>query len=163
MWLATYHILFIASSQIYCKFLKSWKVSSSTMAKTFLDYTNEWINLQNRGGLYHVSDGVYLLIRSMEFVSRTILTKDKLHGFPHTDLNTTLSEKILSDHKVQNYWCSVTQGKVTGELSKKLLHIVVKKWIKIRTKAFINVYLNLKKYSDQSVSKKAEKALRKDL
>jgi hypothetical protein len=41
--------------------------------------------------------------------------------------------------------------------------MTVKKWIKIRANAFINVYLNLKKAANSNVGRKAEKALRKDL
>ena len=152
-----------AVAQVYCKFLRTWKVCTTDSAKTFLEYTNEWIEAQNRGGLFHVSDGVYLLFRSIENETRTFLTKANIDKLPGIDVQTILNNKILADQKVQRYWCSLTQGKITGDNSKTLLNIIVKKWIKIRTKAFINVYLNLKKASSGTISKKAEKALRKDL
>ncbi|XP_038065776.1 chromatin modification-related protein YNG2-like [Patiria miniata] len=66
----------------YCKFLKSWKVDcSDETARTFLQYTNDWIDKQNRGGLFRVSDGVYLLFRSMEHETCKYLTKNNLKTF----------------------------------------------------------------------------------
>ena len=48
------------TAQIYCKFLKCWSVQSITSGRTFLTYTKEWIDAQNRGRLYQISDEVYL-------------------------------------------------------------------------------------------------------
>ena len=43
---------------IFCKFLKSWKVDGvDETARTFLQYTKDWVEKQNRGGLFCVSDG----------------------------------------------------------------------------------------------------------
>ena len=151
------------TAQTFCKFLKSWQACSTDTVKTFLEYTNQRIVMQNRGGLFRVSDGVYLLFRTMEIETRDCLTVGNLDKFPGVDIQTELSDKIHANKRVQTYWCSLTQQKITGDTSKKLLDMVVKKWIKIRSKAFIDVYLNLKKAKDGNVGKKAEKALRKDL
>ena len=150
------------TAQTYYKFLKTWQVSCSDTAKTFLQYTQEWINKQNRGGLFKVSDGVYLLFRAMEQETNKYLTKENMINLAKEDIQTTLMNNILTNRRVQTYWCSLTQGKINGDTSTKLLNLVIKKWIKIRAKAFIKVYLDLKK-SSGTVGKKAEKALRKDL
>ncbi|XP_038057804.1 uncharacterized protein LOC119729269 [Patiria miniata] len=152
------------TAMTYCKFLKSWKVDcSDETARTFFQYTNDWIDKQNRGGLFRVSDGVYLLFRAMEQETCKYLTKNNLKTFQGCDIQSTLLNNIKGSHRVQTYWCSLTQGKITGDTSTNLLNMTVKKWIKIRAKAFINVYLNLKKATHGHVGKKAEKALRKDL
>ena len=156
-------------AEVYCKLLHSWKVSSCNNVKTFLEYSNEWINLQNRGGLFRVTDDLYLFFRTLENESRTLLTKANLDKFPGVNIRSSLFDKILAQRRVQTYWCSLTESKITGENSKRLLDIVVKYYIKIRCKAFIRVYLDLKKSSamrkasEKKVSKKAEKALRKEL
>ena len=55
------------SAVTHCQFLKSWKVDcGDETARTFLQYTNDWIDKQNRGGLFRVKDGAYLLFRAME-------------------------------------------------------------------------------------------------
>ncbi|XP_022107679.1 uncharacterized protein LOC110988470 isoform X2 [Acanthaster planci] len=151
------------SAKIFCHFLKSWQACPSDTAKTFLEYTNQWVKAQNRGGLFHVSDGVYLLFRTMEIQTRKILSIANLEIFPRCNIQSLVIDQIQAHPRVQTYWCSLTQGKISGANSDKLLNIVIKKWIKIRTKSFLNVYLSLKKASGAHVSKKSEKALRKDL
>ena len=92
------------------------------------------------------------------------MTFGNLGTFHGVDIQTELTDKIQANKRVQTYWCSLTQGKIQGLASKKLLDMVIKKSIKIRSKAFLSVYLNLKKASRKSVaSKKVEKALCKDL
>ncbi|XP_038062542.1 uncharacterized protein LOC119733034 [Patiria miniata] len=156
-------------AEMYCKLLSSWKVPSSSNTKTFLDYTHEWIKLQNRGGLFTISDELYIFFRTIENESRTLLTKANLDQFPGVNVKSSLFDKILAQNRVHTYWCSLTEGKIQGECSKLLLDIIVKYFIKIRCKAFIKVYLDLKKSAlkqnstQKKVSKKAEKALRKEL
>ena len=148
----------------FCKFLKSWKVDSvDETARTFLQYTNDWVEKQNRGGLFRVSDGVYLLFRAMERETCKYLTLNNLKTFQGCNIQAVLLNNIKSNPQVQTYWCSLTQGKINGETSMTLLNMTVKKWIKIRANAFIKVYLNLKKATSGTVGRKAEKALRKDL
>ena len=146
----------------FCKILSTWRVCSTNTAKTFLEYTNDWINVQNRGGLFHVKDDVYLLFRTMENEIRPILSKENLEKCAGQNIKSSLRETILSKHRVHDYWCNLTKDNITGDSSRRLLDMVVNLWIKIRIKAFLKVYLDLKKATNQ-VSKKAEKALRKEL
>ena len=79
------------------------------------------------------------------------------------DIYSTLITKMCSHVRIQQNWCSLTKGKITGDNSTKLLTMIVRKWVKIRSNVFINVYLNFKKASDGRASRKAEKALRKEI
>ena len=36
---------------------------------SFLDYTKEWIHKVNRGGLFEVNNGAYMLLASIEIAS----------------------------------------------------------------------------------------------
>ena len=72
----------------YCKLLSSWKVPSSSNTKTFLDYTHEWIKLQNRGGLFTISDELYIFFRTLENESRTLLTTANLDRFPGVNVKS---------------------------------------------------------------------------
>ncbi|XP_022111422.1 uncharacterized protein LOC110990655 [Acanthaster planci] len=145
-----------------CSVLKKWRACKTDTEKTFLEYTNEWIEKQNRGGLFHVGDDVYIFFRTLEHVSRQFLTRANLSKFPGMNVKSSLKEKILSVRRVHNYWQTLTQGKLSGDVSKRFLDMVLNLWIKIRVTAFIKVYLDLKKSSGK-VSKRGEKALRKTL
>ena len=57
------------TAQMYRTFLECWSVQSISSGRTFLTYTKEWIDAQNRGRLFQVSDDVYLFFRSMESVT----------------------------------------------------------------------------------------------
>lgn len=146
----------------FCDILATWRSCSTNSEKTFLEYTNHWIKVQNRGGLFLVNDDVYIFFRTLENEARPFLSKNNLEKCVGKNIKSELKEKIMSQHRVHNYWCNLTQGKISGSVSKRLLDIVVNLYIKIRIKAFLKVYLDLKKASGH-VSKKSEKALRKDL
>ncbi|XP_038065836.1 uncharacterized protein LOC119735944 [Patiria miniata] len=151
------------TAEVFCKFLASWEVAGSGYAKNFLEYTREWIDTQNRGGLFKISDNVYLYFRAMELVSRVFLTHTNLAKLQGVDIKAVLGNKIFSNHLVQDYWSNVIHEKLSADYSKKLFDVVVNFYVKIRCKAFIKVYLDLKKRNSKAVSKKAEKALRKKL
>ena len=150
-------------ANVFCKFLDTWEVKGSGYSKTFLEYTREWIDSQNRGGLFKVSDNVYLFFRAMELVSRRFLTHDNLVKLQGVDIKAVLGNKIFANNLVQQYWSNLIDNKLNTDASQKLFDIVVNFYIKIRSKAFVKVYLDLKKMKCKNVSKKAEKALRKTL
>ncbi len=152
------------TAQMYSQFLACWSVQSITSGKTFLSYTKEWIDAQNRGRLFQVSDDVYLFFRSMELVSRKFLTTSNLQEMSQVNINTVLMNNISSNYRVQTYWCGLTDSKISGDSSKSFLEVIIKFYIKLRCKAFLKVYLDLRKANSRAtISKKGEKALRKDL
>ena len=148
---------------MYCQFLSCWSVQCITSGRTFLAYTKEWIEAQNRGRLFTVSDDVYLFFRAMEVVSRGLLTTSNVHRMSELNINTTLKDKISSNYQVQTYWSSLTNSKLSGDASKVFFDIITRYYIKLRCKSFLKVYLDIRKASSKQVSKKGEKALRKDL
>ncbi len=128
-----------------------------------MDYTKEWIEAQDRSGLFQVSDDVYLFFRSIEMVSRLFLTNENLQTMSDTNINTVLHDKIFSNFRVQTSWCSLISGKLSGDLSKTFSETIIQFYTKLRRKAFLKVYLDITKFSNKQVSKKGEKALRKNL
>ncbi len=139
-------------------------MQSITSGRTFLTYTKEWIDAQNRGRLYQISDEVYLFFRAMELVCKEFLTISNLHNMSELNINTVLMENISSNYRVQTYWCTLTDNKISGECSKKFLEVIIRFYIKLRCNAFLKVYLDIRKANSKAaVSKKGEKALRKDL
>ncbi|XP_022110823.1 uncharacterized protein LOC110990240 [Acanthaster planci] len=121
----------------FCKFLNSWEVAGSGYSKTFLD--------------------------SIELVSRVFLTHKNLVKMQGVNIKAVLANRMFTNKLVQDYWSNLIRDKLNADSSKKLFDMVVNFYIKIRCKPFIKVYLNIKKMNSKSISKKAEKALRKNL
>ena len=105
---------------------------------------------------------MFTFFRTLENEARPVLSKGNLEEFVGKNIKRCLKAKMMSQSRVHNYWCNLTRGKISGDVSKRLLDSVVNLYIKIRIKAFLKVYLNLKKAAGQA-SKKSEKALRKEL
>ncbi len=150
-----------STAAIYCKILSTWRACTTDTVKSFLEYTNEWITIQNRGGLFHVNDDVFLFFRTIENEARQYLSRENLQNCVG-QVKRKLKTKIMAQKRIHDYWCNLTKEKITGDTSKRLLDMVVNLYIKIRIKAFLKVYLDLKK-SSGNISKKSEKALRKEL
>ena len=79
------------------------------------------------------------------------------------NINSILMENVSSNYRVQTYWWDLTDSKLSGDSSKKFLEVIIKFYIKLRCNAFLKVYLDIRKASSRAISKKGEKALRKDL
>ncbi|XP_033111493.1 uncharacterized protein LOC117112516 [Anneissia japonica] len=149
-------------SKIYREILQSWKAVEGE-GDSFFEHSDKWVNMQDRGGLFHVNDTVFRLFMAMEIVSKKHLLKDDLKKFRNVNMQHTLMVEIVNDAKVQNCWCNVTKNLIAGELSINLLHIVSSYWAKIRCKHFLNACMNLIKKNDSQMSKKHDKGLRKNL
>ena len=82
----------------------------------------------NRGGLFVVSDNVYKLFRSLELVTRKLLT---LGNSETESLKDRLMKHISGSVHVQNMWCKVA-GSLDTHLSEPLFSTFVNYWVKIR-------------------------------
>jgi len=64
------------------QFLDSVKITSTEIkAHSFLDFTNKWIKLVNRGGLVLVSDDFFILVRRIENCARNVLNVQMLKNY----------------------------------------------------------------------------------
>ena len=54
------------------------KEDKDTQAPSFLSYTIAWVEMQNSGGLFTVSDEVFRFFRALEKVSKPFLQKKSL-------------------------------------------------------------------------------------
>ncbi|XP_071965518.1 uncharacterized protein [Antedon mediterranea] len=144
--------------------LLMWKEQKEIESTSFYAYTHAWISKQNRGGLFQVNDKVFLLFRELEVVFQEHVTGKTLSQMKGVNLNNLLMGKLQQNRKVDRCWCAVINGRLQERLSLELQQKVYRYWIKIRSKAFVKVYLDLQKKKDaSSVSGKCEKALRKTL
>ncbi|XP_041461898.1 uncharacterized protein LOC121413213 [Lytechinus variegatus] len=142
-------------------FLNGWRKDDDddTNADTFLHYTSVWLTYQNRGGLFVVSDNVYLFFRSIEFVSRRLFVGNCLQG------GETIKEKLIkhlcgSTH-VQRMW-GVLSSELCKNLAESLFQTIIQYWIKIRVSAYVRSYVSIVKNQERN-DRKSKKSLRKGL
>ena len=90
-------------------FLKDWKKDDddTTEADSFLQYTSVWISFQNRGGLFHVSDKVYTFFRTMEYMSRKVISA----GLKQSEnLRDCMFKTICGNTNIQRVWSDMTES-----------------------------------------------------
>ena len=79
--------------------------SSTSAEETFLMYSRRWIDLVNRGGLFVVSDEVYMAFQSMELALQEYLNRVALGKHKKEDA----IQYIVDDGDVQFFWCCVNE------------------------------------------------------
>ena len=149
------------TAQEYVHLLCSWK-KDEINSTSFLNYTNVWINIQDRGGLFHVSDSVYNLFQCMEKSTQQTLQLNRIGTLKKTNIKEALVSKLQEDKFVRKMWEEALAGR-SGKVDwEPLLISVINYWVKIRVHAFVKVYLELRK-RDSFASKRGERSLRKEL
>ena len=153
-------------------FFNSWSTQmtdDSAEVMTFLAYTNTWIEKCNRGGLFVVKDDVYIFIRRVENVARTVFNKNLLLTYCNEDIRNVLLEDFSKNSLIDKSWESLTRKLSNKDLSTKLKVEVLNKWINIRSKSFLTAWLACQKLrleetkKKNSLASKAEPSLRKSL
>ncbi|XP_071476692.1 uncharacterized protein [Diadema antillarum] len=139
--------------------LATLKVKGDVMdADSFLDYTKEWTQLQNRGGLFVVTDRCCRLFQAMEIQTRKHLSDDLLVEGRSKPIQEILNNELLSNVHVCNMWDALHGDELVDSdgLFRKFVHY----WIDIRFQVAVKLFLEKKKGKATS---KGEKGLRKEL
>ncbi len=101
-----------------------------------LEYSTLWLELVDRGGLYHINDDVFLLMESIEMVVRRYLNIPTF--VPGTDLTKTVREEILLNHNIVVLWERIADDippRFEG-YSIELLTLIIDLWVTIRSNSF---------------------------
>ncbi|VDI34473.1 coiled-coil and C2 domain-containing protein 1 [Mytilus galloprovincialis] len=141
--------------------IKNFKISESEVdTRNLLSYTKEWLILVNRGGLFSVSDSVYMFFKEMEIIIRSNLnrassslhvTKDELH------------QQIEDSESVNQAFMELMKDTESDDIKLYLLNKFITCWVNLRLKAFSNVFMYIKKKLENSISRKSQKSMRKEL
>ena len=142
--------------------------------KTFLEFTNKWIELVNRGGLIRVSDDMFIFIRRIENIARQTLNIPFLKSYKGEDLRDIINKQLQESSLIANSWESLSRLMPNRKLASLLRSQILSKWIDIRARSFVDTYVqivknklrDLKKKNIETnvkVSKKAQPAMRKTL
>ena len=84
----------------------------------------EWTNLVDRGGLFHVNEITYALFISLENEIRDCL-KSLSTGVagPSSDRQTTITQRLVNNDDVQFYWCMIAANFEVDDLDTHSMHI----------------------------------------
>ena len=82
------------TSRAILSVIKFWCVDPASSSKTFLQYTKEWTNNINRGGLINVTDEFYIFIRHMEMSARNILNKNLMTKYSDENIQNLLMSEF---------------------------------------------------------------------
>ena len=129
---------------------------------SFLEYTRDWITAQDRGKLFKPNPKVIIFFRALENETRKHLNTQIIAKYRDTSLRDTLLNYITKSFLIQQYWTQITTDDLSVAEKTKLFKAVVTYWINIRCRAFVIVYVDIRKLNE-TLSKKGEKSLRKQL
>ena len=129
---------------------------------SFLDYTRDWTALRDRGGLFIINDELYIFIRRIENVARTIFNKNLLVQYCNQNLSNELKNQLSASELISEAWEKITRNLENKSLGEKLKMEIFTKWVNIRATAFLKAWLaaqRLKIADDKAKSKKAKKSI----
>ena len=104
---------------------------------SFLEYTREWIDRVNRGGIFDTSDVAHYLFVAIEVAMRDRLTSHLQSSFSlaATDSQSgkeAIIDHVLSDCDVQFHWCILSVDIPNDKDCLELLRHLMKLWLTIR-------------------------------
>ena len=120
----------------------------------------DWLNLVDRGGLWRVREGTYMLFCAMEDELRQHLQKRRVQEMTE-GFKDGVCRAISDNEEVLFHWCMLTCD-VDDEIADVVLTRLINLWITIRGFSFTNGWLEHYKQSRKKTLQRS-KALRKDI
>ena len=104
----------------------------------------------------------FIFVRHMESVKKTVLNKSLMRYYYGEDLRDVLLEKFLKHDLIDKSWCSLTRYIKNDSLTDTMKIAILKKWIGIRARSFVNAWMQLvkRKCGKMNISNKSEPSLR---
>lgn len=137
----------------------STEIDSTVNGDTYQQFTKQWVEKVNRGGLFLISDSIYELFQSMETVLRQYLPQ--LSSTKHGINIEEVIDFILKDNEVQLSWTTLAAD-LSEEDSFKLSRSIVRLWVTIRGFSYASTLVEQYKKT-QRCSQKKKKSLRTEL
>ena len=134
---------------------------------SLLDYTKNWVERVNRGGLFEVNDEAYFLFVAIESAMRSKLTNHLKKSIGATNDEETgakaaIVDFVSRDGEVDLYWSKLSSDILDDSHCMELLKEVIGLWLTIRgfsiTKTWIEDYKR-----ELCISNARKRSLRKEL
>ena len=145
--------------------ISSWRLNSSDNDKdmNFLEFSKCLTDRVNRGGLFLVKDEYFIFIRRVENVARLTLNCNLSTNYKGEDLRDILMRKLRKSELIDQSWESLSKNIEKDDIRNLLKEIILRKWVGLRTKSFLNCWIRLLKRKQKNISERSESSLRKSL
>ena len=120
----------------------------------------EWVNLVDRGGLWHISENTFMVFRALEEGIRKHFKKIAARGLS-VGRKDEITTALYADEDVQLFW-SIASAEFDEESAKTLLKMIVELWITIRGFSFCSAWVEQYKQSTKKTIQRS-KALCREL
>ena len=135
-------------------------------ASSFLDYTREWVNKVNRGGLFYVSDCAYNLFVAIEIAMQVELTNHihssyKLSADESRKKKKEIIDGVMGNDDILFHWNTLAIDISNQQDSMELLGHIVELWMTIRGFSISKAWMD--KYKRLAQAETAKKSLRKEM
>ena len=118
-----------------------------------IDYARVWVEQVDRGGLYHVNDNFFNLMKAIESVCRKHLSTES----PTTEsLSAIMTTDALACPAVNSAWSTLT----TSEDGRSVLGFIINLWTMMRTHSFTKKWSDLLKINSHHPTKALRKTLK---
>ena len=142
--------------------LSSWaKHPETENCEDFVAYTEEWVNLQNRGGLFKINDQIFAFFTLLEQAVRSAVNTKNVQQLRDVNLQQLLINRLENDEIISSKWHKIVPH-LPRVCSSKLRQEVFSGFVKMRCDSFIKAYINIRKRLEETTTTK-QKGLRKTL
>lgn len=124
-----------------------------------VDASEDWVDTIDRGGLWHVTDEVYVLFCCIEEEIRRHFTVTAQHA-GHEGFKDRVIQHLKENEDVLFQWC-ILSIELDDELSLVLLNMILELYVTIRGHAFANSCMELYKQHKKKTLQKAKAVRRK--
>ena len=122
--------------------------------ESYLAYTKKWIQAIDRGGLFHITDEVYVLFYEVEKLVRKFLHRLVTQSLVEQTKKEILDE-LTTDNNVQFYWSMIAVD-LDENVGQKLLEEIVQLWLMIRGFSTAGAFIEQYKQATKKCTKKSE-------
>ena len=133
--------------------LSCWIRNTEFDKASLYEYTREWVDGVNRGGLIEVTDDFFLFIKLVELECRKILNINFLITYSGQGICDQLCYNITNSELLQRDWDLLTKDLNYRLLCDTLFHRIVKKWVNIRINAFIETWIQIMTRENKGINK----------
>ena len=120
----------------------------------------DWVNEVDRGGLWHVREGTYMLFSAMEEEVREHFQMSYVRDMKE-DCKEKITAAVKDNDDVLFHWCMLTTETAEDD-AQEVLEMLIHLWITIRGYSFAGSWLEMYK-QEKKKSLQRSKALRKGL
>ena len=127
--------------KLFVKVLQQMKANNQTgEPDSPSEYSTMWMEVIDRGGLYHINDDIFHLIESIEMVIRQHFSFKNVETYiPETDLCEQVHDQVLATQDIVTCWENIARNipPKYEKYSVELLSKIVDLWITIRGHSFV--------------------------